>query len=80
MSSRADFPITLRMSGPKGPKVFIRRNRAGRRKPSRLGSPAKSGSLSPDPNRVERYRGRLPTRAVPASFASLISAFENERL
>jgi hypothetical protein len=70
MSSRAGVPIALRSGRRKGPMVYppkpLRSAQA-----RRLGSPANTGSLSPDLwTRVERYREcRPPDRRLPfASF------------
>ena len=72
------FRLRFGCPGQKGREFSFRRNRAGRRRPSRLGSPAKSGSLSPGPNgwsaigvdsrRLPRGRSfllRLPQRRMP---------------
>ncbi len=46
MSSRASVPIAFRMPGPKGPIWFVPPKPLGRRNPLRLGSQAKTCSLS----------------------------------
>jgi hypothetical protein len=64
--SLSDYASDVRIEGP---NIFFRRNRAGQREPSWLGSQVKSGSLSPDPNGWSAIGVDSPIWAVPSSFA-----------
>jgi hypothetical protein len=56
-SSRGRFSDRTSEVRAKGAEMQVRRNRGWKTIRPRLGSPANTGSLSPVPRRVERYRG-----------------------